>query len=76
MCGVAQLTKLHCVWGYEVNWIMELGPVRSVAASPGLVLLRETLATLSITHLGHQQLHEGGGKRKLLHHAAQVWLKR
>lgn len=29
----------------------------------------------SITHLGHQQLHEEGGKRKLLHHVAQVWFK-
>lgn len=64
--------KLHCVWSYAVTWTVELGPVRRVAASPGLLLLRGTSATLSITYLGDQQLHEEGGKRKLLHYVAQV----
>lgn len=28
--------KIALLWGYAVSWIVELGPVRRVAASPGL----------------------------------------
>lgn len=53
--------------GFAVNWIVELGPVwlRSVAGfAEWLLLLRGTLASLSMAHLGAQKPREEAGKRK------------
>lgn len=74
MCGVVQLPTLCCVQGCAMNWIVELGSVwlRNVAGSAGLLLFRETSASLGIAHLGNQQPHKEGGKRKFLQHMAQV----
>lgn len=57
----------------ELRSELDCGTGASMAKLQGLLLLlREVSPSPSIAYVGNQQPHEEGGKRKLLHHIAQV----